>query len=342
MNEEISLREVIEIILRYKWIIIICTVFCMIVAAIFSFFIVAPTYETYSIVRMQSTAAGDGKTQTDIKQFQESMKSSSTLHSLIEKNELDRNKYSVNSIRNMFRLEAVKDSDIIKIIVTGKDPKEISMIANMLAFELGVRIEITDRTKDVVEAQKRLLALEDQIEIAKTRLEESQKLLEKTPEKLITTQALANNDLLREIEQEQSNSSTVDAARLQMQSETINPLYTDLQAKVAQQTIELNALLVEAQTNQNIIDTSLSRINEIETKPVNDRLELNKSVRILDGTNAIFINPSIEPESPIGPKKMLNIAIAAVVGGIVSLLYAFLRHYMRQTSNQTTGSGVDV
>ena len=342
MNEEISLREIIEIILKQKWIIIIFTIACMLVSAIFSFFVLAPTYETYSIVRMQSAASGDGGQVTDIKEFQETLKSSSTLNSLIDKNGLDRNEYTINTIRNMFKLDLIPNSNIMKIIVQGDNPKKISQMANMLAYELGIRVEITDRTKVVVNAQKHLDDLKDQIAITEAKLSETQSQLKITPEKQVTAQALSENDLLRAIEQERSNSSTKDAAKLQMQSESINPVYSDLQAKVAQSTIDLNSLRAEAKNYQDKIDSNMNRINEIESKAVNDKLDINKSIRILDGTNAIFINPSLEPDSPVGPKKLLNTAVAGVVGLMLSLLFAFLRNYMKDTRNEAVRSGVDV
>lgn len=341
MNEEISLREIMGIILRQKWIIITFTVICMLVSAVFSFFVLEPTYETYSIVRMQSAAQEGENTVTDIKEFQESLKSASTLNSLIEKNQLDRSEFNVNAIRSMFKLEVVPDSNIMKIIVNGGDPKLISQMANMLAYELGIRIEITDRTKVVVDAQKHFDELNDQIAVAQAKLTESQNQLKVTPEKQVTIQALTEQDLLRALEQEQSSSSVKDAAKVQMESESINPVYNDLQAKVAQATIDLNSLRTEAKNYQDKINENMSRINELESKSANGKLDVNKSIRILDGTNAIFINPSLEPDKPVGPNKLLNIVIAAVVGFMISLLFVFLRNYMKEASKEVVRSGVD-
>ena len=47
MQEEISLREIIEILLRGKWLIAIITIACMLVSGIFSFFVMDPTYEAH-------------------------------------------------------------------------------------------------------------------------------------------------------------------------------------------------------------------------------------------------------------------------------------------------------
>jgi len=332
MEEEVSLREIINIVWKQKWIIVIVTIACMLLSAVVSLFVLKPTYETYSIVRMQSASQEGDKAPTDIKTFLESLKSSSTLNSLIEKNKLDRSVYTINSVRGMFKLEAVSESNLMKITVRGNNAEKVSQMANMLAFELGVRIEIADRTKVIVDSQKKLDDLGEQIAIAKERLNEAQNQLKNTPEKQITTRSLSEDDYLRSVVQEKSNSGAKGTGKLEMNSESINPVYNDLQAKVAQAKIDLNALLKEEQNNKSKIETNTKRIHELEQKPTNDRLDENKSVQILDGTNAIFVDPSIQPDKPVGPKVVLNIIIAAVLGGMLSLLFVFLMQYMRETA----------
>jgi len=338
MTEEISLREIFVIITKQKRVIAIVTIACIVIASFISFFIMKPTYETFSIVRVQSANLENGNPVTEIKEFQESLKSASTLNSLIDKNQLDRNVYSINTIRDMFELSVIPDSNIMRITVKGDNPKEISQLANMLAYELGIRVEITDRTKVVVNTQKQLEELKDQISITKEKLAESQDQLKNTPEKQVTTQALSNNDILRNIEQEQSNRSAADAAGVQMQSESINPLYTDLKAKISQALLELRVQESQMQNLKSKLDSNMSRINELEIKSSSDKLDVNKSIRILDGTNAIFINPSIEPEKPVGPKHLLIIAFAVFVGVIMSVVYAFIRHFLKEP----TRSVIDV
>lgn len=338
MNEEIGLREIIEIVLKQKWIILVLTITSMLVTALISFFVITPTYETYSIVRMQSTMSEGGASVTEIHEFQESLRSASTLNSLIEKNQLSREEYRIDSIRNMFKLETIQNSNTMKIIVRGENAQKISQLANMLAFELGNRIEITDRTKAIIESETIMDGLTKQIAIISAQLNETQNQINNTPEKLITTEALSQNDLLRNIVQERSTTSAANAATLQMQSETINPVYTELQTKFAQTKIQLNALEAEANNLQEKINSNLSRINEIETKSSNDKLNINKSVRISDGTNAIFINPSIEPDAPIGPNHIFIIVIAGIIGFMFSILLAFIRHHMQTTPR----SGVNV
>jgi capsular polysaccharide biosynthesis protein len=346
MSEEISLREMIETILKGKWIIITITVICLLASTILSFFILKPTYETYSLVRLQSANQNaEMSMTTNIQEFQESLRSASTLNTLIDKNKLDRSQYTVSTIRDMFKLEVVqtnnKTNNVMKIIVKGEDPKKTSQMANMLAFELGIRIEITDRTKVVVDAQKQLTDLQDQIAVAQAKINEAQNQLKNTPEKQVTVESLSQNDLLRDLEQERSNIKVQDAAQMQMRSEVINPLYSELQSRIAETTIELNTLKAAAKNFEDRISKNLERISELESKSMDDKLDINKSIRIMDDTNAIFINPSLEPERPVGPQKLLNMMIGLVVGIILSTSIVLIRHYWRNGSTAvTSNSGI--
>jgi LPS O-antigen subunit length determinant protein (WzzB/FepE family) len=146
---------------------------------------------------------------------------------------------------------------------------------------------------------------------------------------------------LRDLEQERSNIKVQDAAQMQMRSEVINPLYSELQSRIAETTIELNTLKAAAKNFEDRISKNLERISELESKSMDDKLDINKSIRIMDDTNAIFINPSLEPERPVGPQKLLNMMIGLVVGIILSTSIVLIRHYWRNGSTAvTSNSGI--
>jgi capsular polysaccharide biosynthesis protein len=330
MDEEIKLRDILLILWKQKTIIVIITVICIIAMGLVNFMVLKPIYQTSSVVRLQSQ-------NMDISQFQETLLNASTLQSLIEKNQLNK-EYTVTSLRDQFSLEPDSKNNIMKIVVRGKDAKKISHIANILAFELGIRVEIAERSNVVVESKTRLEELTNQLAVAKAQLAEIDNQLKHTPEKLIITQALSENDLLRNIEQERLNTSAAYAASLQMQNEVVNPLYEELKSQYALTQVQLQTIGTQAKSLEEKIENSLRRIQEIETKPSNEMLDANKPIRILLNTNAIFINPSIEPENPVGPNKWMNVALAAIVGLILSMFFVFLRHYLRESFR----SGVDV
>ncbi|WP_027087190.1 Wzz/FepE/Etk N-terminal domain-containing protein [Cohnella panacarvi] len=327
MEKEISLRDVIEVIIKQKWTIIIVTFASILIAASLSLFVLSPKYETFSIVNIQSNSQDET---IKTKFFTESIKSSVVLNALIEKNEL-KNIYTVTSLRKMFSLETTPDNSYIKLIVHGESPERITQISNMLAYELGILIETDDRSLIIGAAQKRLKELEKEIAIAKTKLSESQVQLEKIPAVQREKQVLSNNELLRSVLQESANTDVKSSASLQMESEVINPAYTDMQKVVAEASIALNLLLSEEEVLKQKVIENTSRVQEIQNKLASEKLSGNKTIRILDEMNVITISPSIKPKVPVGPNIVLSVILAAVLGAMLSLVFVFLRNYLKGT-----------
>jgi succinoglycan biosynthesis transport protein ExoP len=339
MEQEISLREIIEIILKGKWIILIVTVIAIFISGIYSFFIVSPTYETNSLVRIQQNTSDTAKSKVDLNAFVESLKSDSSINRIIDKLKLDSNTYNINSIRNLIQLEVVKDTSVMKIKVKGGDSLLITNIANLLAYELGNRIEITEQSQTIVESQDKLEDLMEKITISKSELTEAQKQLESIPEKQVIRQRLAEDDLLKDLLKESNSSSVSDIAALQLESESLNPAYNLLQTRIAELTITLTSLQTEEQNLRAKIVMSTERINELDVQLLQEKLTAKTSDRLLSGYQAVFISPAIQPSEPVGPNKMMNIIFAVIISGMISVLFIFFSSYMRNTSKTLTSTG---
>ncbi|NLL56893.1 MAG: hypothetical protein GX244_00070, partial [Firmicutes bacterium] len=54
MMEEISLRELIEVLLKSKWLIVSITLAALLVSGIVSFFILSPVYEAREIIDIRA------------------------------------------------------------------------------------------------------------------------------------------------------------------------------------------------------------------------------------------------------------------------------------------------
>ena len=141
MEEEIDLREYVEVIVRrWRWIAGI-TLVAVITAAIVSFFLMAPIYEAKAgvvIVKSRSEIAFEPKFKTlyeeDIasrrKALEALVKSSSVAAEVIDRlgSSLKPEEREVKSLLDMVETES--DGDLIGIKVKGKDPGKIAAIAN--------------------------------------------------------------------------------------------------------------------------------------------------------------------------------------------------------------------
>lgn len=327
MEEEISLREIIETIWNGKMIIAAITAAAMLVAGIASFVVMAPAYEAQSIVRIENQPKSEGAPPQDLNYFVESIKSDVAMKRIIDKLNLSQEKYTINSVRNSIATELVKGTNVVRVTVKGTDPKAITNMANLMAFELGARTEISDRSVQIVDLKNRLLDLDDQIAMTQSDLAESQKQLSGTPEKLVTRKALADEPYLQSVAEETGNGSNRQLGSLELITEEINPLYTSLTSRISDLTITLTRLQEEKKAKEATIAKNQDRINELDRQMNSEKLSAQNSERLLNGFNAVFISPAIEPVDPVGPKKLLNVAIAAVLGVMLSVMIVFVKHY---------------
>jgi len=215
----------------------------------------------------------------------------------------------------MIQLDALKEINVMKIKVKGTDSLINTSMANLLAYELANRIEITDRSQNIVEIQGKLRGIKDEIKKTKVQLEEAQKQLKLIPEKQVVKQSLGENPLLSSIIKESTNSSTSSIAEVEMFGESINPAYTTVQEQVATLSISLSALLSDEKNINDRIQEYKDRIQLLENQIEVEKLNGKSSNRLLDGYQAAFISPAIQSTEPVSPNKILNVIIAAFVGG---------------------------
>lgn len=336
MEQEISLREIIEVILKGKWIILIVTILAIVFSGINSFFIASPVYETNSIVSVQQNSSEEAKIKVDLNALSETLRSDSAMHRIAEMLDIDPNKYTMNQIRNFINLEASNDAGIMKIKVKSDNPLLITNIANILAFELGNRIEISEQSQTIVELQDQLKNITDKIIVSKSELGEAQKQMVNTPEIQTVKQRFAEDDILKELIRDSGSTDVLDVVELQLENESINPLYTLLQTRIAEVKIGLTSLQTEEQNLNSRIKKSTDRIKQLDSNVSQEKLSSKTAERLLNGYQAVFISPAIQPTEPVGPNKLLNIIIAGFLGCILSMLIVFLRHYLRNTSTPVT------
>jgi polysaccharide biosynthesis transport protein len=190
MNEnynEISIREIIEVLLKGWRLIAIITAISLLFSGSYSFFIQEPIYEAKTIM-MASYATEKltslQKNNEDIagildtisayptmtmQTYKEQIKSSKILQQVI--NELDLGKYEINrtKLRDMVSLETIKDTNLIAVKVTHTDRMLAVDIANTLAKEFTS--SITDMTRQ--QASKSSQFLRGQLEVEKGNLDEA-------------------------------------------------------------------------------------------------------------------------------------------------------------------------
>jgi len=150
MEEEISLRELIEVLIRGKWLIAGITLVAVLVSGILSFFVIPPTYEAKTTLMVSPLLSNNqplpGDTayntllnflsqfpQMTLETYRVQVTNPHILNQVIKELNLDPKKYSVSSLGKSIDVEAIKDTNLIRITVKDTDPEMAAKIANTLA-----------------------------------------------------------------------------------------------------------------------------------------------------------------------------------------------------------------
>lgn len=133
--EEINLMELLSYFLEKSKIIIITVLICLLCGLVYTGFIKDAMYK--SDVNVVLVSKNSSMSQNDImvnqklaSTYRELVESRSVLLEVIDNLNLD---YSLKELQNMITVENVSDTEILKIVVSSKDPKEAVKIANETA-----------------------------------------------------------------------------------------------------------------------------------------------------------------------------------------------------------------
>jgi succinoglycan biosynthesis transport protein ExoP len=314
--DEISLREIIETIWNGKWIIILVTAIAVATSGIVSFFIMDPVYEARTTILVSNDRSPEQSAAPSLQTYFEQVKNHAIMSKTIDQLGLQQQEITINGLRDKITTEIVKDTNLIRIKVSDNSPKLASDIANAVTlhfadFMSNQSLEQLEKTTEYTIDQ-----IETELRLNQAALKKVEEQLANTPEVLVTNKSLAEDAFLNSVASQSQNQSSSETGGLQMKSEETNPVYISLLQAASNLNVELSRLE--------------NKRNELEQKVINNELKIQESVMV--------VSRAIEPEIPIGPKKMLNVAIAGVVGGMISVFIVFLMAYWRNSTTDYRGT----
>ncbi|BEP30373.1 GumC family protein [Helicovermis profundi] len=144
--DEISLKELIETIIKGKKTIIVITSIVLILASIYTFAIQKPVYESKTVLLASNVASKVTKENiTDItsyinnlsiqnsntlETYKQQIKSPNVFENVIKTLKLDKEKYTVDSLSNIVRVNLIKDTNLIEISAKTTSANLSEQIAN--------------------------------------------------------------------------------------------------------------------------------------------------------------------------------------------------------------------
>lgn len=137
MEETISLKEIFEVIKSRILLIIAFVIGAGLIAAIVSFFILTPTYESSSQIIVNQKESGQNA-EVDVNNIRSNVeiintynvifKSNAILDQVVDNLKLD---YSTKQLKDKIDVSSEEDSQVVTVSVTDEDPTEAAAIANM-------------------------------------------------------------------------------------------------------------------------------------------------------------------------------------------------------------------
>ncbi|HOM03054.1 MAG TPA: GNVR domain-containing protein [Acetivibrio sp.] len=178
-------------------------------------------------------------------------------------------------------------------------------------------------------------------------------MIGKTPQKLITDRALLSDELLSKMMKEKTGLASEDLAKIKMSAEQINMIYVELSNMINELEVKLSNLEAQRVNIEQVIQESQKEIENLQTEYADkqykyDMLKMEidlsketynayqrkyKESMIMESadigkSNVVIVSEAIPPVKPVSPRKVFNVAIAAVVGIAISFSIVFMKEYL--------------
>ena len=182
-EEEIDLREYINVLLKRKGIIILIFLIAVIIAALVSYFAISPVYQASTVF---SVAKIDGRPVINITEALEIMKSNVVLDEVINRMDLEETAKQLNP---QITTESIKGTNFVKVSVAADSPKK--------AKSLVENIEKVFIEQNQSEYQEKVKLVEDRLKIIEEQITEFEKNIqeiEKTKKKIAVSEELTEGE----------------------------------------------------------------------------------------------------------------------------------------------------
>lgn len=273
---------------------------------------------------------------------------------------------TATSLGAMVSAQVLKDTSLIEVRVQNTDRALAVSIANTIASEFVQSVSEMNQER----MAKSLTFLAEQEAVLKADLQTAYAALQVTQAKSENAAALTRDistksqvivNLRAELASLQADVTLVTSTLRQIEKQiaatpTSDPSYQTLVASRVQNTNDLEVASTRASAAAQEISSLERAVAGLEGKLVVaqneeaaakagvDRLEstLNLlSAKIVEAqmahslnlgeTTISVVSPAMEPKNPVKPRKLVNMAVAGVLGGFVSLLLVFVLEYMDNT-----------
>lgn len=175
--EEISLRELVEVLLRRKWVIVIITALALATSGILSFFILPPVYEATATLQVDlppvSKTVQEGSPletllqslamasqQASLETYRYQVTNPVVLERVQKKLGLDPQTYPLQALQSAIKVQNPKNTNLLEIHASNTDPRLARDLANTvaeeyIAFMQDLQARRFNQVSSTIEAQQK-------------------------------------------------------------------------------------------------------------------------------------------------------------------------------------------
>lgn len=303
-NEELDLSYCINLVFKRFWL-LVAMVALGLVAAVLVNLLMRPAYKATALMminqedagKIDATPYGSFASEEDYYRTQyQLLQSRSLLSKVYTKMKLGQveefaNPNGLKKLEKSLDVAPITRSRLVNVSATAYDPSLAADIVNTLTNTF-VADNVSNR---VFMGQDVIAALE-----STERSSAEQELLNSMPQ-------VVNSDFIKTLKQ-QAARLTAERARLLAKYTTQHPDVISVQNQLA---------AVDAQINT-------------ETRRLVQSIKIELSGQF-SGNNIRVIDPAVTPEKPVRPRKLINLAIGLLGGGLLGLMLVFVLEFLDQS-----------
>lgn len=303
-NEELDLSYCINLVFKRFWL-LVAMVALGLVAAVLVNLLMRPAYKATALMminkedagKIDSSPYGSFASEEDYYRTQyQLLQSRSLLSKVYTKMKLGQveefaNPNGLKKLEKSLDIAPITRSRLVNVSATAYDPSLATDIVNTLT-DTFVADNVSNR---VFMGQDVIAALE-----STERSSAEQELLNSMPQ-------VVNSDFIKTLKQ-QASKLAADRARLLAKYTTNHP---------------------DVISVQNQLDAVNGQINT-ETRRLVQSIKIELSGQF-SGNNIRVIDPAVTPEKPVRPRKLINLAIGLLGGGLLGLMLVFVLEFLDQS-----------
>ncbi|MEN6327427.1 MAG: Wzz/FepE/Etk N-terminal domain-containing protein [Syntrophomonas sp.] len=293
-DDEIDLRDIFRTLNKWKYKIISFTLICMLLSGIVSWFFLEPVYEARSVVVLTASTSLTANAASYLYVMEDDP--------AINSKEISDN---VNELVKLAQLDSSNFKQLLNsVTVLGKTINELKLPISINKLKRKIKVEDIKDQKNVAEVAVEGENPEMAASIANMLVKQTTVYLDDINKRKM--------DRLKKILHEQ-----VAAAEKQLDSSYAH--LEEYQAGTIRSATGQKRLESDIKIKENLLNSLSAKIIEVEM------LQSIKSAE----NQIITVSPATVPEQPTKPNKTLNVAIAAVLGLMISVFGVFLIEYLR-------------